>query len=537
MRDWLVLAIGSLAAVSPAQTAPRAATATVSGRVVDEQGAPLANVAVCALDASWLTRDTAEVVRTPAAVTGADGRYAASVPAAARTLLFVAAGRVHVATPLHPHDGWPVVLPRARTLAGRVVDAAGLPAAGVRVEARDWLRSAPYRHDAARLDWLPELRTAVRTDARGRFVLTGVVEAGVELIVGERDGVEAQGPFALGDAIELVWPSTARELERSRAAVERVRNARAGDPVRAAPAADAPGVVAIVATGGPLPPWGASVKLLPGPAARGFPGAFVERGPGCGGCTPLDGDGRALLAVAPGRYRLALVVPRPLHHGAPDVIEVREVDVDAATREIELDLREHAPVRVRGTVRGPVPAGRLLVGVARERTPIGFSYGYAAYQCPLATVAPDGGFELRTPPGVGTPFVIDLWTGMLLGREVARELRAGEELTVGLRLEVGAVDVAVRAMPYDKAGWLELCAPDEAWPRGIDMMEPTPHESTKRIGCDLTGATAAFRLWLPAGTFGLWLTEEMRSVGGARGETTVDVRAGATVEATLSFPR
>ncbi|HZT56494.1 MAG TPA: hypothetical protein VFA35_09725, partial [Burkholderiaceae bacterium] len=189
MRHWFLAWLGAqlatqLATQLAAQLAAQVPSPLLSGRVVDEQGAPLAGVAVCLLDENPGAPlfVTADLLQEPLARTAADGTWSAALPAAVHgvgmRLLLVAPGRVHVAAPLHSHDGWPVALPRAHTLAGRVVDTDGRPLAGVRVAARDWLCDARYRADNQRVPWLPEPLTAVLTDDGGRFVLPGTVGAG-----------------------------------------------------------------------------------------------------------------------------------------------------------------------------------------------------------------------------------------------------------------------------------------------------------------------------------------------------------------------
>ncbi|MGK0300451.1 MAG: hypothetical protein ACI89X_001321 [Planctomycetota bacterium] len=181
----------------------------VSGVVVDENDKPLANVKVCPFS-SYLPFTTADLVARSTTETGEDGTFELtwkwSQTPPIDTVLFVAKGRVHVAAGMYYIDMTPVTLPPARTLAGTVRDRTGKPVAGVRVEARDWLaKSDFFGIGDTEMSISPEPRTAVRTDATGRFVLSGTCDAAMFLHV-DGNGIRPKdsGPLAAGQSFDAV---------------------------------------------------------------------------------------------------------------------------------------------------------------------------------------------------------------------------------------------------------------------------------------------------------------------------------------------
>ncbi len=490
--QWLPLWLFVLAGLSAQETAPATLTGW-RGRVVDEAGAPLADVVVCALP-DGETFVTQELTKTPVATTDANGAW--SGPRPKGPLLFVKKGCAHVAVPVSAFD-FPVVLPRGRTLAGRVVDVEGKPVAGVRVGLRDWLRQARYRADASKVVWPAHPCTAVRTDAAGRFVLPGAVDAGMQIVVGERSEQSTHGPVALGDALELVHVPGQVEEAESFAYLE-----------FEGPVAD--GVVVTGSTQGALPPHGAGLCFdghdleKAGLAGHAHSGTYGSRRR-YGSVTALAADGTFRTPpLAPGRHRVELLLPRPLQQGQPDVVPLGEIEVVAGMAPIAFDLRPHLPALVRGRVRSPAPAGRMLVGIAVDRPKPQHNLGFTSFASPLATVAGNGAFAVRTPPGECTVFVIDLWTGMLLHRAEKRTVAAQAVVEVDLEVVAGAVDVAL--LPNAKsARWLELVVPDEWHAAGIDDIVACQHEYTKRLGCFVPRAAELARLWLPPTTASVWL--------------------------------
>lgn len=180
----------------------------IAGRVVDEVGRPLAEVAVCPFSAHE-PFVTERLAATPPLRTDAEGRFAFTagqpLPRGNHALLFVAQGRVHVAVGTAYVDMAPIVLPKASTLAGRVRDPDGKPLAGVRVQARDWLSQCRFLARAGTFFLSPEPCTAVLTDAQGRFVLTGTVDTAIGLTIGNHGYTErAFGPLAAGQPLDAV---------------------------------------------------------------------------------------------------------------------------------------------------------------------------------------------------------------------------------------------------------------------------------------------------------------------------------------------
>lgn len=708
------------AALLPAQRGT-----TLGGRVLDENGQPLAGVAVCLVaDAGRFV--TAELVREPLAQTDARGDYAAALPPGvveqACSLLFVGKDRVHVLAPLRAHDGWPVVLPKGCMLVGRVVDPAGKPLADVRVEARDGLRQMRWLAPGVNLEWLPEPRTAVRTDDAGMFRMPGSCQAGVRLVVGDGRGQLGGMPVALGDPIELVYdpaPAAAggavvpnarppaptvlvravdpdgRPLREFRCAAVRTDDATYGPALRqrlerhavvgrdgearstiagerqgrVVVVADADGMATaclaldegatevtvpfvreatlagtvVDATGAPVagarlwvihgPPkghfevlwWGgdrvADFDPGSGHAVSDAHGAFVVHhvradeqylacvAPGCdvplplvvapvagaavgglrvavvrhpaiagttglarlpmaaasvrfvgegalardglglfardadarSGGVPIDAEGSfRVAALAPGKYTAQWVIPRPLRHGAPDVLDVQVVDVAAQTTSLALDLRPLVPARVRGKVRGPMPWSRLLVGVSCRRGPQKAFTMYAAYEGPFTFVTPDGSFQLSTPPGDCTVYVLDAWTGVLLHREAPRGIAAGAEVHVAC--EIVAAPLDVRVVGHDgSAAWLEVVLPASVLPNGIDTMQHMERlvgPYSTNLGCLVGPATASLRLWLPpvAGELVLVSCQD-RDLRQELARAPFDVAVGAARTVTLTLPR
>lgn len=181
---------------------------SAAGLVHDENGKPLADVAVCPFSAfrPFVTQDLAA---EPLLRTGADGRFAFTaerpLPRDCNAVLFVAPGRVHVAVGASHLDMTPIVLPKGSTMAGRIRDPSGKPLAGVRVQARDWLSQCRFLGHHSSAVTAPEPCTAVRSDANGRFLLSGTVDTAIRLTFGN-DGFQELdlGPLAAGEPLDLV---------------------------------------------------------------------------------------------------------------------------------------------------------------------------------------------------------------------------------------------------------------------------------------------------------------------------------------------
>jgi len=514
-------------------------TRSLTGRVVDESGKALQGVAVCLIekDAPFVTK---ELKQQPLTTTAADGTYRADVSeklGAGCSLLFVGRGRVHVSTPLDPHDAWPVVLPRAHTLVGTVVDQDGEPVAGARVEARDWLWQARYRAEVAGMPWLPTPRTAVRTNARGQFVIPGTVSSGVQLIIG--DAFHRSLPVALGNPIKLVMPP-ADTIHEDSTRRPRWRRSRSFRKRKKEPRGDAR-VLAGTTGLKTLPVHGLSVRLVAN-AKRGGAGLAIG-----GGVTsevaeyfdavPVAADGSFSIAAAPGKHLVQVVLPRPLVQGAPDVVDVMRTEIAEGQKTLALDLGKHMPLTIRGNVRSFVPAARLLVGASVDHVSRGSRYAYARYECALSPVTRDGSFQVQAVPGDCTVFVIDLLTGMLLHREPGATYVSSDQPVLELDVSAGACDVQLNGDVW-LLSWLEMIVPEELLPKGLDRMNLIPHQYTKRIGCIVPPATEAVRLYLPPCDFDLWFVPDDR--GDLRiehGEAACEIVANEVRKLTVDVPK
>ncbi|MEM1450197.1 MAG: sigma-70 family RNA polymerase sigma factor [Planctomycetota bacterium] len=149
-----------------------AAGAPVEGRVVDEDGAPVAGAAVL-IDAM---ESEAPLLRTR---TDATGRYRfRSVRAGARRLCALAPvhanGRLTIDVGRAPVSGAKITLPRGARIVGRVTDVDGRAVAGAIVYAarRRWWSPPDARH-----------AVVARTNARGEYELDGVTPGAVWLTV------------------------------------------------------------------------------------------------------------------------------------------------------------------------------------------------------------------------------------------------------------------------------------------------------------------------------------------------------------------
>jgi hypothetical protein len=175
------------------------------GRVVDDDGRPIAGVAVCPIP-SLDTFVTTELAAHPAAHSDNQGWFTLAPSAASdgMKLLFEAPGHMHVVAQARWTMVLPVVLPRGRGLQGRVRDAAGRPIAGVRVEATDYLVSVDFLADTDHDGYRPRVLTAVRTDAKGVFALAGACDTGASLTVSGRGWRTLRlAPVAAADPLDL----------------------------------------------------------------------------------------------------------------------------------------------------------------------------------------------------------------------------------------------------------------------------------------------------------------------------------------------
>lgn len=181
----LALAIASGTVLSSQTPSTPEPTATpVTGRVTDETGAPLADVAVLVGVAEHLL--PAVALAQPTTKTDADGRYTVTVAGQwSDQILLVAKGRATAF--VVPHNGVArflralggglqhsecVVLPPGTEFRGRVLGAGGKPLAGAEIEAWDTL--ANRMGAAAWESTVVCYGSRARTGPDGRFVLPGV---------------------------------------------------------------------------------------------------------------------------------------------------------------------------------------------------------------------------------------------------------------------------------------------------------------------------------------------------------------------------
>lgn len=367
-------------------------TREVRGVVVDENDQPLANVAVCAFDyANSFT--TAALAQKPTMRTSADGTFVVIYdPWQINTVLFVAKGRVHVAAGLHDVDTTPVVLPKARTLAGTVRDTKGKPIPGVRVEARDWFVKSGLFGAADRegSSW-PEPRTAVLTDSSGRFVLTGTCDSAIYLRVGgDKFTTSAYGPLAAGQSFDAVVEATTIEV----AIASDERPARTKAPAAAQPKGVlVQGRLLDPNTNKPVP--NGYVRIVP-PAEVGDPKMFVYYGMARRrDAARTDAQGRYSLHVEPGKHMLVaagsntgLNYRRPGQERNPTPVAIEVLRDQPVTK---LDLHLQKLLQVTGKIDSmPLPRGAMVRFAAKLRNS-GDTLNFSL----RALVAPDGSFVVE----------------------------------------------------------------------------------------------------------------------------------------------
>lgn len=167
------IAMGLLASVAIASEPAK----RLGGRVVDENGRPLAGAKVTAFGAEAIDSDGSQQRKLGTAVTGADGRFRFDRPAESVVTIVATkkGGCLDWAYWLGEGSGEPVLrLGPATTIEGQIVDEAGRPIAGAAVDALFKLGVPDAREMYAPL---PGGALTAKTDVRGRFRFATVPQA------------------------------------------------------------------------------------------------------------------------------------------------------------------------------------------------------------------------------------------------------------------------------------------------------------------------------------------------------------------------
>lgn len=172
--------IAWLACFVPAQAAPQVAVTPITGRVVDEDGKPIAGAAVGAFTAYDFV-DTAQLLKEPQVTTAADGTYRILVAGESGHVMLVLAAAGRQSCVLQIDDeratlggavGDTLLMPGAR-LMGRVRGADGAPLGGVRIRVEAGIDD-PY-------DVKVRLLAGAVSDDQGIFSVPCVPRTGMRL--------------------------------------------------------------------------------------------------------------------------------------------------------------------------------------------------------------------------------------------------------------------------------------------------------------------------------------------------------------------
>ena len=201
---------------APAAPAPAPAPVpvVVRGVVLDSELRPAAGIALALLDDEALggADDVAAALAQPLARTAADGAFELQVTLPPKGSRWLVIGGGHWATMMHELSGWrgkPAVhdlgafaLAPGTSGAGRVRDAKGEPVEGAQVEVLDLLDSRTFM--ANRGSAQVKCRTLARSDARGIFRLSGMVQSAGRLRV-RKDGCydEQLQPVGIGEPLDV----------------------------------------------------------------------------------------------------------------------------------------------------------------------------------------------------------------------------------------------------------------------------------------------------------------------------------------------
>lgn len=322
---------GAAATATSDEPAPEALPAILEGRARDENGTPLANVVVRALDFGRVETETA-----------ADGtfRLEMQVPdlALRETLVLRGFGRetVRVDVPVARGETTfvgDISMHPGGIVSGRLIDADGLPVQGAWVGVAD--------DDAVALSYASFRRVrrssshgggTVRTDAHGRFTLRGV-RAGTRRLWASGDDYlgTLSGPLEVRAATE----SFGVELVLERFGDEDLIEGRVVSP-----------------DGKPV----ANAKLH-----YRFSGSWGRSGSGTMG---VDRDGAFRLVISyPGDYSFSATDPEGRWGG------VSVEDVQPGTRDLVLRMPENTYFDLHVTDRGGAPVGGMRIALIAESSP------------------------------------------------------------------------------------------------------------------------------------------------------------------------
>lgn len=419
-------------AEAPAQKpAPRAGG--LFARVVDEHGRGVPGVRVHALglrerEALTFTSDTEGLVHLPADQLGAPGRFLLTASPNKRTLGWVQGHRAPNAPAGTAEDPWILtLLPRTRTVEGRVLDRAGRPIAGSRVRVQHLANSTNGRATWRSFGPQPVVNgwpDDVVTDERGWYSLTLPEKTTLSLT--------AAKPGFVGPSLQLH------------------SDEKKAEPLSLVQAGSLVGVVKDADTGKPVPGAFVGAQLLEHrrPVVNG---AFGE--------ATTDAQGRYAMGLEPGVYNLLFLQGPESRRFTAVAVELVRVRAGQDTR---ADLTMIEGRRLHGTVvDGETGEGQANVqigdyGPARPRS--------GAAVLSTRTDAP-GEFDLYVPPGQAYVYLMERGRGPFRSRTSTIPESGDPEparLVVSTRQETEAAlktrmeptrKLVEEELPFTRRGW------------------------------------------------------------------------------------
>jgi hypothetical protein len=432
------------AAKASAQPAPPQATEkmTVSGRVVDAAGKPVAGAHVAVMGRPKPSGRAGQGIIYPEVLaegrSGADGSFRLTAPRTSRArfheafLLARADGHGLGRQGLDPDAPRPEVNMRLnpeQVVHGRLVDLQGAPAAGVTVrvsrlggprftthQTQLWFGQAPTRWSA----W----PVAATTDARGRFTLRGVPTDTAITLQMDGDHIAVQALHINPDEVQrelLRQNRRVRGADTAEAVLE-LKPAAPGKPLELAwslkPAHILEGAITYADTGKPVP----QARLVCFVGHRTFDLTYEGRKEYRGGK-----DGRFRIVADPGEFFILVAYPPA---GAPYLLRTVHLRWPARTvpRQV-VNINLARAVRVRGTVTER-PSGKPVAGATVEYVPRRADnplyqrdiVGPVDDLKQIAFSAADGTFELPVLPGPGQLLVNGPTPDYLRAETTARKL-------------------------------------------------------------------------------------------------------------------